>query len=167
MTVRSNHERTAPGKTRIGFTLPKRLVASVDVVVGYRHVADDWVTRVEVVEECLTRFFETGGMAGTAARPNRSRSDRRIFKMNMDKEMIRAVYADANAVHTSADHCPPWLVVTTAILRHLPECLPPPIEPLTFTPSESIFTNHEDCSTPDVSIGRTGSDAGGVVRDGN
>lgn len=167
MTSQANHERTAPGKSRIGFTLPKHLVARVDLVVGFRHLADDWVTRVDVVEECLAHFFDAGGMDATVTRPDRVPAGRKIYKMNMDKEMIRAVYVDANAVHTSIERCAPWLVVATAISNHLAECLPDSAEGLTFTKRESIFTYREDSSSPDVSFGRTSPAAGRDVRGGD
>lgn len=86
-----HHERVADGKVCIGATLPRALVARVDLAVAFRHLRDDWVTRVEVVEGCLVRFFAFGGLGTTTTRPRCNQDDREIFRLNLDYELACAV----------------------------------------------------------------------------
>ena len=140
--IRDTHqERTAAGKFRLGVTLPKSLVAQVDVVVALRHMADDWVTRVDVVEECVVRLLEAGGLSATPTRPDPDPEHRKVFRLNMRRDLVTEVYAESSTTQGAGERCPPWKVVAVAIMDHL-QAVHGPV----CTVHENVSPNPEDDS---------------------
>ena len=86
--------RIAEGKVALSARMPRGLVARVDLAVAHRHLADDWVTRVAVVEDCLERFFTAGGMLRTDTRPERDLAHRKPFRMHLDQETVEAIHCE-------------------------------------------------------------------------
>ena len=99
--------------------LPKRLVARVDLAVAHRHLADDWVTRVVLVEECLKRFFDSGAMVGTETRPERSLATRKDFRLHLAYETMQSVYGELLIPALKRERLVPWEVIATALLDHI------------------------------------------------
>lgn len=111
--------RIADGKIALTARLSRRLVARVDLAVAHRHLADDWVTRVAVVEECLERFFTAGGMVRTETRPERSLVDRKGFRLHLDRETVQLIYAELTIPELKRERLVPWEVIATALLDHI------------------------------------------------
>ena len=111
--------RIAEGKVAVAARLPRRLIARVDLAVAHRHLADDWVTRVAIVEECLDRFFAHGGIAATTTRPQYPKADKKIFRLHLNYETAQAVYGELVVPSVGHERLAPWEVITIAILDHL------------------------------------------------
>ncbi len=111
--------RIAEGKVAVAARLPRRLVARVDLAVAHRHLADDWVTRVAIVEECLGRFFDHGGIAATTTRPHHRAADKKLFRLHLDQETARAVYGELAVPSVRHEQLAPWQVIAIAVLDHI------------------------------------------------
>ena len=119
-----HHERVADGKVRIGATLPRPLVARLDLAVAFRHLRDDWISRVTVFEECLVQFLAAGGIASTSTRPPSEPEPRKIFRLNMDYELASAVYAELAVAAQAGERLAPWHVLAIAVTDHLEDVEP-------------------------------------------
>lgn len=111
--------RIAEGKVAVAARLPRQLIARVDLAVAHRHLADDWVTRVAIVEVCLERFLARGGIAATATRPQYVAADKKLFRLHLDHESARAVYAELIVPSVRHERLAPWEVIAIAILDHI------------------------------------------------
>ena len=108
-------------KVLISAQLPCRRVAWVDLVVAHRRLAGDWVSRTDVIQECLDRFFENGGITATETRPHGDPSVRKRYRMHLRYETVQTIYADLVAPSVVAEVLSPWHIVATALLDHLAE----------------------------------------------
>lgn len=104
--------------------LPKRTLACADLVVAHRRLANDWISRTEVIEECLDRFFEHGGMSATSTRPDPDPSRRHRYRMYLRFETVRSIYTDIVDPRNADELFSAWHIVATAMLDHLAECDP-------------------------------------------
>ena len=111
--------RIAEGKVAITARLPSRLVARVDLAVAHRHLADDWVTRVAIIEECLERFLTQGGIAGTTTRPRCVAADKKPFRLHLNYESAQAIYGELVVPAVAHERRAPWEILTIAILDHI------------------------------------------------
>lgn len=121
----------ADDKVCLSAQLPSRRVAWVDLVVAHRRLAGDWVTRADIVQECLDRFFEHGGIAATDTRPDQDPSVRKRYRMLVRYGTVQAIYAELVDPSVVGEALSPWHVVATALLDHLAEVdvEPPPNSP--------------------------------------
>ena len=106
-------------KILISAQLSSRRVAWVDVVVAHRRLGGDWVSRTDVIQECLDRFFEHGGITATNTRPHREPSVRKRYRMHLRYETVQAINADLVAPSVVSEVLSPWHIVATALLDHL------------------------------------------------
>lgn len=120
----------AEGKARISLSLPRQLVAELDVEVGRRRMKGEWLSRSEAIDLALASFFESGGLASLDpdAPVPVPPEDRRSTTCHLRHELVAELRRQIIETQVTGWYWAQWEVTSAAIRRFIDaaDISPPP-----------------------------------------